>query len=80
MRKVAKSAMAASGSILSSAMLQRSTPRALPRGQCRMTDRKSPVTQEEREVALAGKVARPGCQSLLQASSSALVAWSGERA
>eukprot|EP00971_Amphidinium_carterae_P139225 2758847-Amphidinium_carterae.1 len=60
--------MAVAGSILSSAMLHRSTPRALPKGQCRMTDCKSPVTQEELEVVLAGKVVRPGCQSLLQAS------------
>eukprot|EP00971_Amphidinium_carterae_P110863 2196204-Amphidinium_carterae.1 len=42
LRKVAKSAIAVSGSILSSAMLQRSTPRALPRGQCRITERRSP--------------------------------------
>eukprot|EP00971_Amphidinium_carterae_P127562 2527302-Amphidinium_carterae.1 len=74
LRKVAKSAMAMSGSILSSAMLQRSTPRALPSGQCRITERRSPVTQEDWEVALAGKVVCPGCQSLLQAASSACVA------
>eukprot|EP00971_Amphidinium_carterae_P254509 5052848-Amphidinium_carterae.1 len=47
LRKVARSAMAVSGKSLSSAMLQRSTPRALPRGQCRMTDLKSPVLQED---------------------------------
>eukprot|EP00971_Amphidinium_carterae_P327102 6458277-Amphidinium_carterae.1 len=49
LRKVAKSVIAISGSIRSSAMLQRSTPLALPRGQCRITERKSPVTQEDWE-------------------------------
>eukprot|EP00971_Amphidinium_carterae_P225533 4473097-Amphidinium_carterae.1 len=68
LRKVAKSAIAVSGSILSSAMLQRSTPLALPSGQCLITERRSPVTQEDWEVALAGKVVCPGCQSLLQAA------------
>eukprot|EP00971_Amphidinium_carterae_P211782 4202439-Amphidinium_carterae.1 len=63
--------MAISGRSCNSAMLQRSTPRALPRGQCRMTERRSPVPQEDCEVALAGKVVCPGCHSLLQASSSA---------
>eukprot|EP00971_Amphidinium_carterae_P038544 757762-Amphidinium_carterae.1 len=53
--KMAKSAIAASGRSLSSAMLQRSTPLAFPRGQCLITERRSPVTQEDCEVALSGK-------------------------
>eukprot|EP00971_Amphidinium_carterae_P057436 1135462-Amphidinium_carterae.1 len=56
LRKLAKSAMAVSGGSRNSAMLQRSTPRALPRGQCRITERRSPVPQEDCEVALSGKV------------------------
>eukprot|EP00971_Amphidinium_carterae_P044514 875449-Amphidinium_carterae.1 len=63
--------MAVSGKSLSSAMLHRSTPRALPKGQCRMTDLSSLVPQEDCEVVLSGKVVLPGCHSLLQASSSA---------
>eukprot|EP00971_Amphidinium_carterae_P072254 1429306-Amphidinium_carterae.1 len=55
LRKWVKSPMAISGKSRNSAMLQRSTPRALPRGQCRMTERRSPVPQEDCEVALAGK-------------------------
>eukprot|EP00971_Amphidinium_carterae_P170510 3378598-Amphidinium_carterae.1 len=80
LRKLAKSAMAISGRSRNSAMLQRSTPRASPSGQCRMTERSSPVPQEDCEVAFSGKVVRPGCHNLLQASSSACVAWSGDRA
>eukprot|EP00971_Amphidinium_carterae_P077168 1524410-Amphidinium_carterae.3 len=69
--------MASSGRRRSSAMLQRSTPLALPKGQWAMTLRKSPVLQEDNEVVLFKKVVRPGCQSLLQAWSSAFAAWSG---
>eukprot|EP00971_Amphidinium_carterae_P209535 4156620-Amphidinium_carterae.1 len=71
LRKWARSSIAVSGKSLSSAILQRSTPLALPRGQCRMTDLNSPVPQEDCDAALAGKVVFPGCHSLLQASSSA---------
>eukprot|EP00971_Amphidinium_carterae_P088483 1750707-Amphidinium_carterae.1 len=47
LRKVARSAMAESGRSLSSAMLHRSTPRALPRGQCLITARSSPALFRE---------------------------------
>eukprot|EP00971_Amphidinium_carterae_P334743 6470189-Amphidinium_carterae.1 len=47
LNKVARSAMAESGKSRSSAMLHRSTPRALPKGQWLMTDLKSPVLQED---------------------------------
>eukprot|EP00971_Amphidinium_carterae_P336799 6473348-Amphidinium_carterae.1 len=49
-------------------------PPSFPRGQWSMTFRKSPVLQDDLLVALLGKVASPGCQSLLHACSSA---WSG---
>eukprot|EP00971_Amphidinium_carterae_P199619 3962260-Amphidinium_carterae.2 len=80
LRKVARSAMADSGSSRNTAMLQRSTPLALPKGQWLMMDFKSPVLQEECEVSFCGKEVCPGCQSLLQASSSAWAAWSGDKA
>eukprot|EP00971_Amphidinium_carterae_P204840 4065276-Amphidinium_carterae.1 len=55
LRSRARSSRAMSGRRRSSAMLQRSTPLALPKGQLAMTFFTSPVLQEDSDVALLGK-------------------------
>eukprot|EP00971_Amphidinium_carterae_P065307 1294234-Amphidinium_carterae.2 len=71
LRKCTTSSIATSGSKRSSPMLHLSTPLALPREQWTMMLLRSPVSQEDWEVCLLGKVACPGCHRVLPAASSA---------